>query len=333
MDNKTGSSLPPVIGVPSYAPGGAPQSASPNNFGSGIPSTTGTPTIGAHPESEAGMASASANMPGGMGPTGARGMGGPSYAPQGGLPPVAVDPSGAPMLQQVQIAPDPPAPKKDYSGLIKNIIIVILGICVLVFVGLFLWQMAEKFALTQTMDAKVDSEVAAALDAQALEYEAQYQEREKYPYKTFSGPADYGELTFEYPKNWSMYVDKSAENGGDYQAYFNPDQVNAVSNTTVNALRLTISTRSYEDVVNSYRSYVESRNPTLSVDTRVVGNAKGTPPTQVNANYYTGTIPSTKFSGYIVIFKIRDKTVILQTDSKLFKPEFDKLLTTITFNA
>lgn len=326
MDNKPGSSLPPVIGVPTFAPGDNP--GGPNNFGSGIPSTSGTPTISAHPQSEPGIASASSQISGGM-----PGMSSGGYAPQGGIPPVAVDPSGTPMLQQVQIAPDPPAPKKDHSGLIKSIIIIILGICVAVFAGLFLWQMTEKLALTQTMQSQVDIEVAAALDAQAQEFEMEYQEREKYPYKTFTGPADYGELSFEYPKNWSVYVEKAADNGGDYQAYFNPDQVNAISNTTVNALRLVISTKSYDEVVKNYRSYVEGRNPTLSVETRTIGNAKGTPPTQANANYYTGTIPGTKLSGYIAIFKIRDKTVVLQTDSKLFKAEFDKLLTTITFNA
>lgn len=326
MDNENGSSLPPVIGVPTYMPGATPPNA-PNNFGSGIPSTAGTPTMSAHPESEPGDASVTANMPGSMNAP----MGVPTYGQQGPLP-IAGDPNGA-MLQQVQIAPDPPAPKKDYSGLIKNIIISILGVCVLALGGLFAWQMMEKLKVEATVDTLVQAQIDAALEAQALDFEAQYQERAKYPYATFSGPADYGELSFEYPKTWSVYVEKTAENGGDYKAYFNPNQVYAISSSTPDALRLTISTRSYDEVVNSYRSYVESKNATLSVDTRTIGNAKGTPPTQATANYYTGTIPGTKFTGYIVIFKIRDKTVILQSDSKQFKSDFDKLLTTITFNA
>ena len=35
----------------------------------------------------------------------------------------------------------------------------------------------------------------------------------------------------------------------------------------------------------------------------------------------------------IVIFKIRDKTAILQTDSMLFIDDFNKLLDTVQFNA
>jgi hypothetical protein len=41
-------------------------------------------------------------------------------------------------------------------------------------------------------------------------------EREKYPYKTFSGPEDYGKLTFEYPKTWSVYIAAAANKGGDF---------------------------------------------------------------------------------------------------------------------
>ena len=52
----------------------------------------------------------------------------------------------------------------------------------------------------------------------------------------------------------------------------------------------------------------------------------------ITGNKYTGTIPNTQLSGFIVIFKIRDKTAILQTDSVLFKDDYDKLLETVTFN-
>ena len=51
----------------------------------------------------------------------------------------------------------------------------------------------------------------------------------------------------------------------------------------------------------------------------------------ITANRYTGTIPDTELSGYIITFKIRDKTVILQTDSTIFTEDFNKLLGTVTF--
>ena len=80
-----------------------------------------------------------------------------------------------------------------------------------------------------------------------------------------------------------------------------------------------------------YKKWVERKNSELTVESIVIGDVeKGT---ETTANLYTGTIPNTELSGYIVIFKIRDKTVILQTDSVLFKDDFDALLKTITFNA
>ena len=54
---------------------------------------------------------------------------------------------------------------------------------------------------------------------------------------------------------------------------------------------------------------------------------------EIAANFYAGIIPNTELNGFIVIFKIRDKTAILRTDSVLFEAEFKKLIETITFNA
>ena len=52
------------------------------------------------------------------------------------------------------------------------------------------------------------------------------------------------------------------------------------------------------------------------------------------ANKYTGKIPGTELNGFIVIFKIRDKTAILQTDSVLFENDFfNTVLKSIEFNA
>jgi hypothetical protein len=86
------------------------------------------------------------------------------------------------------------------------------------------------------------------------------EQREKYPYKTFSGPADYGQLTFEYPKTWSVYVAAPATNGGDFNAYFNPIQVDAVGKDTINALRVTIRNKSFEDVTAEYQKAMDKKD-------------------------------------------------------------------------
>jgi uncharacterized protein YxeA len=236
----------------------------------------------------------------------------------------AIGPNGMPMVQQVQV---PTTPRKDYSGLIKTIVIVVLSLIAVTFIGLFIWMMTQYDEARSNVDGQIDVAVAKAKDEQATELEKEFQEREKYPYKTFAGPADYGELTFEYPKTWSVYVAEAATNGGNFNAYFNPIQVDTVSEDTINALRVSILNSSFEEVTADYQNDMNRKNSNLTVESVTIGKDK-----DITANRYTGTIPDTELSGFIIVFKIRDKTAILQTDSVFFQEDFDKLLGTVNFN-
>lgn len=245
------------------------------------------------------------------------------------MPPVQTATSGSGAMQQPMYTAEQVAkmmePKKDIAGLIKTIVIIIVSLIAVTFIGLFIWMFVQYNDVQTDVDGQIAVAVAEAKDEQTVKMEAEFLEREKYPYKTFSGPVDYGQLSFEYPKTWSVYIAKDAANGGDYEAYFNPVQVDAVSNTTINALRVIIRDRSFEDIVAEYQKAMDRKDANLTVETITINGA--------TANRYTGTIPNTDLSGYIVVFKIRDKTAILRTDSVLFQGDFDKLLETIKFNA
>lgn len=233
---------------------------------------------------------------------------------------------GQPMVQQV--APSE-MPKKDISGLIKTIVIIIVSLIAVTFIGLFIWMSGNYQEAQTDLDSKIEVAVIEAKDKQATELTAKFTEEEKYPYKKFAGPIDYGELGFEYPKTWSAYVAKAASNSdGDFNAYFNPVQVDAVGKETVNALRVTIRDKSFDEVTKEYQKAMDKRDSDLTMVSTTIGRDNN-----ITANRYTGTIPDAKdLSGYIVVFKIRDKTAILQTDSVLFQDDYDKLLGTVTFN-
>lgn len=235
-----------------------------------------------------------------------------------------VGPSGMPMVQQVQVAPEP---KKDIVGLVKTIVIIIVSLIAVTFIGLFIWMSLQYSEVSSDVQGQIDTAVAKAKDEQAAKMEAEFLEREKYPYKVFSGPADYGQLTFEYPKTWSVYVEAAANAGGDFKAYFNPIQVDAVGDDTINALRVTIRNKGFDEVVTEYQRLMDRKDSGLTMEATTIGVNNN-----ITANRYTGKIPNTDLSGYIVIFKIRDKTVILQTDSVLFAEEYNKLLGTVSFN-
>ena len=196
------------------------------------------------------------------------------------------------------------------TDLIKTIAIIALSLIAVTFIGLFIWSSAEYGNIEDEVQSKIDAAVAKAKDEVSARKEAEFLEREKNPSKTFSGPADYGQLTFQYPKTWSVYVADPATNGGDF---------------TVNALRVSIINKAFDVVAADYQKAMNKKDSNLKVESVTVNG--------ITANRYTGTIPGTELSGYIIIFKIRDKTAIVQTDSVLFADDYNKLIETITFNA
>ena len=217
--------------------------------------------------------------------------------------------------------PDPTAsaPKKSHASLIETIILVFVSLVAVTFIGLFVWKYLEWDTVRTDVEGQIDEAVAIAVAENTAELEAEFTEREKYPYKAFTGPADYGSVSFEYPKTWNVYVAKDAANGGDFEAYFNPGEVQPVSTSTINALRITITTGSFDDEIRSFENHVKSGRLTLA--TRNIGSAV--------ANVYSGQLSNT-MQGIVTLFKLRDKVVTIQTDAMIFSEEYYKLLDTIT---
>ena len=235
--------------------------------------------------------------------------------------------TGQTMIMQAPV-PEIPTTKKDLRSLIKTIAIIALSLVSVTFIGLFIWMFVQYENAHTDVEGQIADAVVKAVDENTTKLEDLFTEREKYPFKTFAGPADYGELTFEYPKTWSVYVAKDASSGGDFEAYFNPVEVNEVSDDTINSLRLIIKTEAFDEVAADYQKELEGSDATLKLESVTIG--KGV---DITANRYTGIIPGTELNGFIVIFKIRDKTVIMQTDSVLFQNDYDTLLSTVRFNA
>ena len=213
-----------------------------------------------------------------------------------------------------------PTHAKTPIGIIVGLIIAIVfavGLGVLSIILFIKYQEAST-----NLDGQISDAVAIAVKEKADILEAEFAEREKSPYETFAGPADYGELSFKYPKTWSVYIEQDASSGGDFKAYLNPVEVNPVSNNTVNSLRVEISNSSFDRIVSGYSSLVSSQAVTSQAIT-VNGHT---------AQRYDGTF-SDGLVGSVVIIKIRDKTAILRTDSQLFAKDFDELIKTVRFNS
>jgi hypothetical protein len=201
------------------------------------------------------------------------------------------------------------------------ILSIAFGVTTIVAAAFFVWAYGNYQDQKNNVDTKVSIAVAAAQKEQADLDEAKFLEREKEPNRQFVGPDDYGRLLFDYPKTWSMYVTQEASSGGRYEAYLNPISVPTINSSTQFALRVDIETKSYDSVVQSYNSKVKSGD---LVATAVQAD-------EVTGTRFDGTF-SSNIRGAAVVFKIRDKTVTLRTDADTFKPDFDALIKTITFD-
>jgi hypothetical protein len=187
--------------------------------------------------------------------------------------------------------------------------------------GVAVWSYSNYLDQKNNVDSKISSAVAVKEKEVKDAAAAEFLEKEKQPNRQFVGPDDYGRLSFDYPKTWSVYEAKSATTGGTYEAYFNPALVPTVSEKQQFALHVTIQEKDYDKVVDTYKQQV-SKGDLVSSSIKF-GDQNGT---RLDGSF------TKDIRGFAVIFKIRDKTVTVRSDAETFKNDFNKLIQTIEFN-
>jgi hypothetical protein len=201
------------------------------------------------------------------------------------------------------------------------ILSVVFIVTTLAAVGVMVWALVNYTDQKNNVDSKVSLAVATAKKEQADADEAKFNERDKEPNRQFVGPEDFGRVSFNYPKTWSVYIEKDAVSTSTFEAYLNPVAVPPVSSTQQYALRVLIESKDYDQVISSYQALVKK------------GDLKSS---AVKADNEDGTRLDGQFTkdirGSAVIFKIRDKTLTIRSDADTFRGDFDALIATITFN-
>lgn len=197
---------------------------------------------------------------------------------------------------------------------------IFLGLVAASFAGAFIWAYGSYTDQRDNVSQKVDKAVTEAKKVQSSEDEKTYLEKAKQPYSQLASPNDLGRVTISYPKTWSVYIAKSSST--EYEAYLNPVSVPTVSATQPFGARMEITTDSYDSVVNQYASLVKKTDLVSS---------------PVTINNFSGVRLDGKFSatrsGSAVIFKVRDKTLVLSTDIESLKPDFnDIIVKSLDFN-
>jgi hypothetical protein len=233
--------------------------------------------------------------------------------------------SEAPNDTPLPVADVQPKPKHGFDKglIIETIVLVCVTTVAAIFIGLFVQTMLAIDEVNSNQDGKIElARSEGRAEQQALD-NINHARLEKNPWLEFIGPASYGTLRFKYPRTWSLYVRNDASRGGNFEAFFNPGGINPnpESDLTKSALRVTIFSRRFDEVIQQYSAAMA--NGSLNMEVIRVNND--------NANQYVGFF-SNNVRGKAVVFGVRDKTVVLRTDAMLFEEDFDELVKTITFN-
>ena|SRR5688572_8950407 len=208
-------------------------------------------------------------------------------------------------------------------GMINPLLIMTIVLSVLAagLGGFALWSFVNYQDQKNNVDAKISAAVASAKQQQGTEDEKLFAEREKEPTREIVGPDDLGRVSLKYPKTWSVYLEKDGGNR-QYEAYLHPGVVPAITSGTSFALRISIDSRAYNDIIATFQDRVKK------------GDLKATPVAVQGEN---GTRLDGAFSkdvqGSMVIFKVRDKTLRVYTEAKSFQADFDNIvLPSLNFN-
>lgn len=211
--------------------------------------------------------------------------------------------------------------RKPESGEVNSLMVVtvVLGIVAAALGIAFGWAFMQMNDYKNNADQKAEVAATEAREAQRAESDEQCAEEYKKPFLVYRSPSDFGSVEFSYPRNWSSYIEQAGvgPNGGDQLAvFFYPVSVPTINDNTVYALRLRVINQAYEEVLKSFEGQVQE------------GRLRASP--IVLASGFEGIRIDGQLSdvinGSVVVFKIRDKTLIIRTDSQTFMNDFNNII-------
>lgn len=214
------------------------------------------------------------------------------------------------------------------SGTTTSTVVLISGLSLLLMLALGFggWAFLSRQDYKNNSDTKSATAVKNAENSQKTKLEKEFAEREKSPFKIYQSSSTFGNITFSYPKTWSAYV---AEEGDSVPltGFFHPGIVPAVVETSAYALRLELSTTSYEQVLLEFEEQTKQGAVRSSayLPPKLKGKANAQPGVKLE-----GTIAEGR-EGALIIVKLRDKTLKLRTDSRDYMTDFNAIINSLSY--
>lgn len=209
--------------------------------------------------------------------------------------------------------------KLNNDGAASPLLLGLIACSILLIIALIFGasQMSKANDYKKNFDSKVSEEVSKQSKVIAEQKQAEFDEKEKAPYKYWTSPTQYGSIKVGFPKTWSYYLELNEANssGQMINMYAYPDYVPELSRDTKYALRMTLETDDYNKVLDDYRK--RSSKEGLEISTVQVSNVSGIK--------IRGAIENDT-SGTLVVFPIRDKVLTVWTESKDYESDFENIV-------
>ncbi len=159
-----------------------------------------------------------------------------------------------------------------------------------------------------------------AMQAQKSIDDKAYENRNASDTREFTGPSDFGALTFKYPKTWKVYLENNDDSNPTYTAYFAPDYVPPNNGSYNYALIFKLQNIDYDKYLQNL-----SQKKLISISPIYLNGLTG--------SKATGKLDDKEeqANGSEAIIKVNDYTAILRTDDyDKYGEEFDTILQTLT---
>lgn len=193
--------------------------------------------------------------------------------------------------------------------------LVLIGVAVLAYSS---YNEAQDYK--NNVAQKIEAAVAENSEDVSARKDADFAEKVKSPYDRYDGPVQYGALRILYPKTWSAYVSEPRSRGAKpVDGYFSPGQVPAVGDRLNSfALRVVVEQQTYDVLMKQFQSKVK--------DGKVAVRPYQSPNVpNIVGSRIDGEIADKK-QGSMIVMPMRDKTLLMWTESGDFVPDFDNII-------
>lgn len=197
------------------------------------------------------------------------------------------------------------------------ILTVVFALLFIAAAGFGVWAFGNYRDYKNNSDKKAAAAADAATKAEGVRKDAEFIEKEKQPYRTYTSPDATGAISIVYPKSWSAFINED-DKTNPLIGYWHPAVVPGFQSGTAYALRMQMSNKSYADEMRTYDSLIKQGK--VKVAPFVPKNVSG-----VTGSRVTGEINKGQ-NDTMIVLPLRDKTVRIWTESPDFVKDFDNVV-------